>query len=235
MYGDGIPAVYSINDNNKNNNNGFGNDWLALIVLFALFGWGGNGFGFGGNGGIGGNAALGVQNSVDTTTLLRGQYEIGQNVSNQACNTRSDIANATYQTQLGFQNLMSQMSNCCCETQRSIDSVNYNNAKNTCDILTAIHTEGSLTRQEMLKINYENIIANKDNRINELTMANQNLNNSIINTAQTQTITSRINSLGEYLAPRTIPSYPVCNPQENMLFGRTGYPHCGYSVPGFCS
>ena len=34
-----------------NDNDGFGgnNGWWLLIILFALFGWGGNGYGWGGN------------------------------------------------------------------------------------------------------------------------------------------------------------------------------------------
>ena len=32
---------------------GFGNDWIGLIVILAILGWGGNGFG-GGFGGFGG-------------------------------------------------------------------------------------------------------------------------------------------------------------------------------------
>lgn len=35
-------------------------------------------------------------------------------------------------SQLGY-----QMQNCCCETNRNIDAVRYENAKNTCDIITA--------------------------------------------------------------------------------------------------
>ena len=32
---------------------GFGSDWIGLIVILAILGWGGNGFGFGGFGGCG--------------------------------------------------------------------------------------------------------------------------------------------------------------------------------------
>lgn len=35
---------------------------------------------------------------------------------------------------------------CCCETNRNIDAVRYENSKNTCEITNAIHAEGEATR-----------------------------------------------------------------------------------------
>ena len=35
---------------------------------------------------------------------------------------------------------------CCCETNRNIDNVRFENSKNTCDITNAIHAEGEATR-----------------------------------------------------------------------------------------
>ena len=48
------------------------------------------------------------------------------------------ICTLGYQNQQGFNTLAHQLSDCCCATQRAIDGVNYNNAKNTCDIIQAI-------------------------------------------------------------------------------------------------
>lgn len=42
-----------------------------------------------------------------------------------------------YNLQAGFNTLGHQISDCCCATQRAIDSVKYENAKNTCDIIRA--------------------------------------------------------------------------------------------------
>lgn len=51
---------------------------------------------------------------------------------------------APFAPQNGIQNAICQLGyeqqNCCCQTQRAIDGVNYNMAKNTCDITNAIHT-----------------------------------------------------------------------------------------------
>lgn len=52
----------------------------------------------------------------------------------------------------GMQNtnaLASQLADCCCTTQRSIDSVRYENAKNTCDIVNAIKADCDATRALM--------------------------------------------------------------------------------------
>ena len=35
---------------------------------------------------------------------------------------------------------------CCCETNRNIDAVRYENQRNTCEITSAIHAEGEATR-----------------------------------------------------------------------------------------
>ena len=49
------------------------------------------------------------------------------------------ICTLGYQNQQGFNTLAHQISDCCCTTQRAIDSVNFNNARNTCDIIQAIN------------------------------------------------------------------------------------------------
>lgn len=47
------------------------------------------------------------------------------------------ICTLGYQNQAGFNALSRELADCCCLTQRSIDSVKYENAKNTCDIIRA--------------------------------------------------------------------------------------------------
>lgn len=46
---------------------------------------------------------------------------------------------------------------CCCETNRNIDSVRYDAQKNTCDITTAIHAEGEATRALIQKNEMQNL------------------------------------------------------------------------------
>ena len=42
-----------------------------------------------------------------------------------------------YQNQAGFNALSRELADCCCATQRSIDSVKFENQRNTCDIIRA--------------------------------------------------------------------------------------------------
>ena len=103
---------------------GMGGGWLAWILLFALFG--GGGFGFGGRNqaattdevAAGFNFA-GINNKLNELTA--GQANINQNLGNAIC-------------QLGYQELQNinglerQIADCCCTTQRAIDSVKFDMA-----------------------------------------------------------------------------------------------------------
>lgn len=104
---------------------GTGGGWLAWILLFALFG--GGGFGFGGNRGsvattedlASGFNFQGINNKLNE--IVAGQASINQNLGNAIC-------------QLGYQELQNinglerQIADCCCTTQRAIDSVRFDMA-----------------------------------------------------------------------------------------------------------
>lgn len=51
-----------------------------------------------------------------------------------------------YVTQSGIAENRFTAQQCCCETNRNIDAVRYENSKNTCEITNAIHAEGEATR-----------------------------------------------------------------------------------------
>ena len=143
---------------NNNNNNGW-NDWswiIGLALVGGLFGNGGFGFG-GGNRSCGSacatqaDLAAGFNNSAVLSSL--NDIKLGQaqaiNYNNQGfsgLNTAilqgfAGVDNAVctlgYNIQSGFNGISHQISDCCCATQRAIDSVKYENAKNTCDIIRA--------------------------------------------------------------------------------------------------
>ena len=44
-------------------------------------------------------------------------------------------------TSLGY-----QMKDCCCEVNRNIDALRFENSKNTCEIVNAIRDDGAATR-----------------------------------------------------------------------------------------
>lgn len=148
-----VPAGYG------NGSNGmFGNDgWWAIILFAMIFGWGGNGFGFGGSRDVNGftdsaiqrgfdnqsvlNKLNGIENGLcdgfyaQNTTMLNGFNGVQRDLCTGFNAVTSAIAQSRFDTQ-----------NCCCETNRNIDSVRFENAQNTCAITNAIHAEGEQTR-----------------------------------------------------------------------------------------
>ena len=139
----------------------FGQDGLWWLIVLLLFGWGNNGYGFGG--GFGGNhcvgsacatqadLAVGFNNSAvigKLNDLTLGQAGIQQTLCQgfNGVNTAllqgfAGVDNAVctlgYNMQAGFNGLQHSIDSCSCTTQRAIDSVKYENAKNTCDIIRA--------------------------------------------------------------------------------------------------
>ena len=138
------------------NNGIFGNDW-AWIVILLLFGYGGRGFGgFGGfGGGFGGGCGspcatqADVRAAVDQQTLISkldqqtygladSTYAINNTINSNFRGVDNAICTLGYNVQSGFNSLGHQISDCCCATQRAIDSVKYENATNTCAIQNTI-------------------------------------------------------------------------------------------------
>ncbi len=154
------PAYYG-----GGNNGGFGgcgSDWIGLIVILAILGWGGNGFG-GGFGGFGGGRGCGcgdscatqadVRNAVDQQTLISkldqqtygladATYALNNSIMSGFHGVDNAICTLGYQNQQGFNTLGHQISDCCCETQRLIErgfaDTNYNLATQACETRQAI-------------------------------------------------------------------------------------------------
>jgi hypothetical protein len=135
---------------------------LLFALLFGNGGWGNGGFGFGGNGFDNGYAWLSngqkeimnnTNNGFDTLHLsnqIEGVRDGVYGLSNQMCNSTSDIVNAvnggfsnaeisansrqianmqqSFNNQLatlqGFNNLGSQFADCCCENRLGIANLN---------------------------------------------------------------------------------------------------------------
>ena len=133
-------------------NTGFGGDgisWLVLILLF--FGFMGGGW----NRGVYGTGELGqYATAASQQDILFGQHfgqindrltNIGNGICSLGYDMQGNIASLGKEIALGQANLQLQASNdtaalasqlaqCCCTTQRGIDSVNYNGAINTAAI-----------------------------------------------------------------------------------------------------
>ena len=164
MYIEGdVPYVGNCNNNG---NNGW-NDWswiIGLALVGGLFGNGGFGFGGGFGGGRDGfygypyaspatvqDVASGFSTSEimsDLNDILLGQASmqnfinqgfagLNQTVTNGFAGVNNAICTLGYQNAQLINGLSRELADCCCATQRSIDSVKYENAKNTCDIIRA--------------------------------------------------------------------------------------------------
>ena len=122
----------------RNNEGGFGGgDWGAWIILFLLFGlfgrggYGGVGFA-GGGGGDGGATRADITSGFAVNNLQNGITAIQQGICDSTYALTNTITN-------GFHGIDRQLADCCCQTQRSIDGVNFNLAKGFCDLGNVIN------------------------------------------------------------------------------------------------
>ena len=120
--------------------------------------------------------------------------------------------NMKYDNLLGVNNIMQQMATnaaaqaqCCCETNRNIDAVRYENAKNTCDIT---HNAQLNTRDilEAQNAGFQRILDFLTNdKIDSLRGELQSAQLQLGNLSQTNTL---INTLRPY----PYPAYITCSP-----------------------
>ena len=148
---------YMMGQNDGGNRGGmFGGDGLwGLIIILALlnggFGFGGNGGGRGGEyvlpymmgGGCGGGCATqadlaaGFNNSAvlgNLNDLKLGQAGIQQTLCQGFNGVNTAMLQGFNGVERGFCDLSHQLSDCCCQTQRAIDGVNYNMATGLCNL-----------------------------------------------------------------------------------------------------
>lgn len=154
MTSGGLQPVYNVNGDGDNW--GGGGSWW-VVMLFSLLAWGG---GFGGWGNNGTQEALtradlcqgfnfnnldsairGVQNG-----LCDGFYAMNTGMLNGFSGVDSSLSAGFSAINQNINESRFAAQQCCCETNRSIDAVKFENAQNTCDITTAIHAEGEATR-----------------------------------------------------------------------------------------
>ena len=100
------------------------------------------------------------------------------------------------------------MKECCCETNRNIDAVRYENSKNTCEITTAIHNEGEQTRALIQANTIQNLRDRLEAKSQELQTANFQLSQQ----AQNATLINE-------LRPCAKPAYITCSPYQARNFG----------------
>ena len=123
-----MDSNYSLSDIAAVTNDGFGGNGMGgwwMIILFALI-FGGNGFGFGGRGQAATteDLASGFNFSAlqgKTNDILAAVNNNNQVLGNAICQLGYQDAQHTY-------DLSRQIADCCCTTQRGIDSVKFDMA-----------------------------------------------------------------------------------------------------------
>lgn len=194
------------NNNCGNGFGGWGDGWWILLLL--LCGWGNGNNGWAGNGG--GNQMLGYElGRVATTNDVASGFSTSEIMSdlNDIILQNSQGFAAVQQTLCqGFNGINQAISDCCCQTQRSIDNVNYNMAKNTCDIIQS----GKDNTQRII-----DYLVCKDNQ--ELRDQNLALRLQASQSAQNAYLISE-------LRPTAKPAYLTCSPFDTMFAnGYNGY------------
>ena len=216
--------------NSRNNDGMFGNDW-AWIVILLLFGWGGRGFGgFGGNyggsqgGGYGypccGTPATQADLSAAfaSNSVLSGINGIDSTLCQGFNGINTAILQNGYNTQAGINTLSHQLADCCCATQRAIDSVKYENATNTCAIQNTIQ---NTTRDVIENANANSraiLDALNANYIRTLEQENNSLRLSASQSAQNAVLMAAMDANKAEILRRTgaecpTPAYVVQPPQ----------------------
>ena len=208
MQGD-IPTI--VNEGGANANNGWGEGWWIIIIFALLFGYGRGGFG-NGNGSETIGYELGkvattndIASGFNNSAVLGGlnDLRLGQaGIQQTLCQGFGGVNTSILSTANAIER---QIADCCCSTQRSIDAVNYNMAKNTCDIIDAGHADTQriidfLTGEKISSLQHENAL----------------LTSQLSQNSQTKTLLEAIN--------RTpYPAYIVPNPYSSYGYGY-GFP-----------
>ncbi len=117
---------------------GWGEGIWAVIILAILFGWGrgGNG-GFGG--GSGGGGGDGVAAGFAWQGIDNGIRGIQQGLCDGFYAVNTGLLNGFHGVDNAICNLGYQLKDCCCQTQRAIDGVNYNLATGFCNLGNTIN------------------------------------------------------------------------------------------------
>lgn len=231
MEGTGIVPVMDMNSRN----NGYGDGWgmggmwfMWIIALFAMMGGGWNNRNNGmdaaavfANGSMTRdqvsdgfsmqeikNGIRGVQNGLcdgfyaQNTTMLQGFTGVGRDLCTGFASVNAGIAENRFAAQ-----------QCCCETNRNIDSVRAENYRNTCDIINAVHQEGEANRALINATNMQNLRDKLADRDRDLQSANFQLS-QVMQTA----------NLVNELRPCAKPAYLTCSPYTAT--------NCGYGYNG---
>lgn len=200
---DGLSAADVMALSRDDENNWMNNPFIYLVWMwmFGANGWNRNG-----------DAA--TQGAITRSDLFEGFNN--QDVNGQLRGITNGICDGFYATNNslkdGFFGVQSALAdnrfaqqNCCCEISRNVDGIRAENYKNTCEITTAIHNEGELTRA---LINENTTQALRD----KLADTDRDLQTARFQLSQQAQNSTLINAL----RPCPIPAYLACSPYTSV-------------------
>lgn len=204
------------------NDNGFGGTWTWVFFLFFLLAWGGGGLFGGGSATQGALTRAELADGLGRQDMFRNQDMILTEVSAFERDAANRWGNIQYETMKGLNDNRFAQQECCCTTNRNIDAVRYENAKNTCDIVNTnnLNTRDILTNQNAgVQRILDYLTADK---IESLRTELQSANLTIQNMNQT---TDLLNTLRPYPTP----AYITCSPYiaNSMYNAFSGCSACG--------
>lgn len=220
-YGNGLSVADALALQNRNNDGmlgGANGTWIWVFFLFFLLAWGGGGFGGFGNSAAQGaltrselcqdmnfqsleNSVRGIQNGI-----CDGFYAMNTGMLNGFNGVQRDLCTGFNGINQNINQARFDAQSCCCETNRNIDAVRYENARNTCDIVNAIKADGEATRAMMT----QNTIQDLRDRLQAAQLANSQCAQNAY--------------LIDQLRPCARPAYITCSPYDASHFG---YNNCG--------
>lgn len=186
---------------------GFGGTWTWVFFLFFLLAWGGGGLFGGGNGSAAENALTraAMYESNDMQDVFRNFGSLTSQMNNFQAATADALGNLRYDNLKNINDLSSQIAQnrfaadqCCCETNRNIDSLKFTLSKE--------HSEGIQKIADMIN----------EDRIETLRSQLAEAKGQISNLMQSNNI---INQVRPYPTPTYLVNSPYASAYNNGCFG----------------
>ena len=240
---DSFASGYAVGADRANNNDGFGfgngGAWIWVILIFAIFGFGRNGFGGlgGGNGGMDWQRSsvqdsyvlasdfANIERKIDGVNngLCDGFYAMNTGMLNGFNGLNTGMMTQGYETRNAINGVGQQIANCCCEIREGISGVNYNAAMNMNALQKQIGDSCCENRAAIAQVRYDMSQNTRD--IVDASNANTRaildyLCQDKIQTLQNENQALRLkasqeaqnNYLVNALRPSPTPAYVVANP-----------------------
>ena len=158
-----LADIAAVTDNKDGMFSGAGGGGMWIFALLILLLIGGGGF-FGGTRNGEPVTEAGLCNAMNFNNLENSVGRLNDNLTNTYIGLQNGMCQMGYETLKNFGTTQNQIAQCCCETQRAIDGVNYNGAINT----AAINANTTAQTQKVLDAIQQNKIESLQAQVNQL-------------------------------------------------------------------